>query len=93
MTKILTPAGLPQSRSFAKSPQLKSLDKYGLAANLLDQIVATYDTEDPDVFRKNNQYLSDASEAPSGLKLMSAYLDKLFTLLVETESSDLARKW
>ncbi|RUS76578.1 hypothetical protein EGW08_015656 [Elysia chlorotica] len=70
---------------------LKTLDKYGLAKNLFDQIMTTYDTEEPIVFTLNSRYFSDASETASGLKIIAPHLDKLFELLVETENPDLVR--
>ena len=71
---------------------MKTLDKYAPAKNLFDQIMATYETEEPNIFILNSRYLGDASGAPSGLKILAAHLDTLFTLMVENESSDLVRK-
>ena len=73
-------------------PQLKALDKYGLAVSLFEQIMTTYDTEETTVAALNSRYLGDASQAPSGLKLLGPNLDRLFVLLVETEDESLARK-
>ncbi|GFS07862.1 hypothetical protein ElyMa_003000400 [Elysia marginata] len=73
------------------SKWLRALDKYNLAVNLFGQIMTTYDTEEPLVYSLNSRYMSDASEAASGMKMLVVHIDKLFELMVETENADLIR--